>query len=97
MPKIKFMPADIEVEAAQGTPVLDVALENDIQIDHNCGGNCACSTCHIIIKEGWEGLDEPTEDEIDMLEDAEDLTDRSRLACQVMVTGDLVVVVPPSQ
>ena len=97
MPKIRFMPADIEVDAVQGTPILDIALENDIQIDHNCGGNCACSTCHVIVKEGYESLEEPTEDEIDMLEDAEELTDRSRLACQALVTGDLVVVVPPSQ
>lgn len=97
MPKIRFLPADIEIETPLGTPILDVALENDIQIDHNCGGNCACSTCHVIVREGFESLEEPTEDEVDMLEDAEDLTDHSRLACQANVTGDLVVLVPVSQ
>src|SRR5512147_2033637 len=81
MPKIKFLPADIEVDVPEGTNILDAALDNNIQIDHNCGGNCACSTCHVIIEKGFETLAPRSEDEIDMLDEAEGLTDHSRLAC----------------
>lgn len=88
------MPIDVEVEVPEGTPVLDAALENNIKIDHNCGGNCACSTCHIVIEEGFEDLDLMTEDEVDMLEEAEDLTDLSRLACQATIRSDMVVRIP---
>lgn len=94
MSMIHFLPQDVKVEIADGVPVLDAALENDVQIEHNCGGNCACSTCHIIIEDGWDNLEPATEDEIDMLDDAENLTERSRLACQVMVKGDLKVSIP---
>ena len=94
MPKIRFLPADIEVEVEEGTAILDAALDNNIQIDHNCGGNCACSTCHIIIEDGFDSLAEKSEDEVDMLDEAEGLTDTSRLACQAKVTRDLVVRIP---
>ncbi len=94
MPKVRFLPLDIEVEVKEGTPVLDAALDNNIKIDHNCGGNCACSTCHIIVEKGFESLDEMSEDEEDMLDEAEGLTDTSRLACQAKVTEDLVVRIP---
>ena len=94
MPKVHFLPLDIEVEVKEGTPVLDAALDNNIRIDHNCGGNCACSTCHIIVEKGFESLDEMSEDEEDMLDEAEGLTDTSRLACQAKVTEDLIVRIP---
>lgn len=97
MPKIRFLPIDKEVEVPEGTAVLDAALDNDIRIDHNCGGNCACSTCHIIINEGFETLGEMSEDEEDMLDEAEGLTDTSRLACQARVTADLVVTIPEKE
>ena len=94
MPKIKFLPLDVEVEVAEGTTILDAALDNDIKIDHNCGGNCACSTCHVIIESGCDTLKDMTEDEEDMLDEAEGLTDLSRLACQCPVVSDLVVRIP---
>ena len=94
MPKIKFLPLDVEVEVAEGTTILDAALDNDIKIDHNCGGNCACSTCHVIIESGYDTLKDMTEDEEDMLDEAEGLTDLSRLACQCPVVSDLVVRIP---
>ena len=97
MPKVRFLPLDQEVVAADGDAILDVALNNNIQIDHNCGGNCACSTCHIIIEEGFDTLNEMSEDEADMLDEAEGLTERSRLACQCKVTKDLVVRIPPKE
>ena len=49
MPKVKFLPSETEVEVDEGYNLLDAALDNNVQIDHNCGGNCACSTCHVII------------------------------------------------
>ena len=77
--------------------ILDAALENNIHINHNCGGNCACSTCHVIVETGYDSLNEVTEDEEDMLDEAEGLTDRSRLACQAMITEDLVVRIPETE
>lgn len=97
MPKVKFLPQDIEIEVEEGKTLLDAALDNNIRIDHNCGGNCACSTCHVIIEEGFESLGEISEDEEDMLDEAENLTDTSRLACQCKVIQDLVVRIPPKE
>lgn len=97
MPKVRFLPQDIEVEVEEGTIVLDAALNNNIFIDHNCGGNCACSTCHVVVEEGIETLGKPTEDELDMLDEAEGLTDQSRLACQCKVKDHLVVRIPPKE
>ena len=97
MPKVRFLPADIEVEVPEGTAVLDAALDNNIRIDHNCGGNCACSTCHIIVNEGFDSLNEMSEDEEDMLDEAEGLTETSRLACQAKVKTDLVVTIPEKE
>lgn len=97
MPKVRFMPMDVEVEVEEGTAILDAALDNNIRIDHNCGGNCACSTCHVIIEKGFDELAERSEDEIDMLDEAEGLTETSRLACQAKVTRDLIVRVPDKE
>ncbi len=97
MPKIKFLPSDVEVEVEEGTPILDAALDNDIHIDHNCGGNCACSTCHIIVIEGFDTLNEMSEDEQDMLDEAEGLTETSRLACQCETRANLIVKIPPKE
>ncbi len=94
MPKVRFLPLVVEVEVKEGTPVLDAALDNNIKIDHNCGGNCACSTCHIVVEQGFDSLNEMSEDEEDMLDEAEGLTDTSRLACQAKVTRDLIVRIP---
>jgi 2Fe-2S ferredoxin len=94
MPKIRFVPPDIEIETESGVTLLDAALDNNIWIDHNCGGNCACSTCHVVIEEGFDSLNEVSEDELDMLDEVEDLTESSRLACQCRVSSDLVVRIP---
>ncbi|MDZ4724103.1 MAG: 2Fe-2S iron-sulfur cluster-binding protein [candidate division Zixibacteria bacterium] len=94
MPKVLFLPQNIEVNVSNGTAVLDAALDNNIQIDHNCGGNCACSTCHIIVETGYNTLPEKSEDEQDMLDEAEGLTDTSRLACQCIIKEDLIVRIP---
>jgi 2Fe-2S ferredoxin len=76
--------------------LLDIALAHDVEIDHACGGVCACSTCHVIVKEGLDACSEATDDEEDQLDQAYGLTSQSRLACQCVPDGtkDLVVVVP---
>ena len=97
MPKVMFLPDNIEVDVPEGKTLLDAALDNNIRIDHNCGGNCACSTCHVIIEKGYETLNEVTEDEEDMLDEAENLTETSRLACQCKITADMIVKIPPKE
>lgn len=76
--------------------VLDIALSHGIDIDHACGGVCACSTCHVWIKSGSSSCSEPTDAENDMLDLAPDLKPSSRLACQCVPNGteDLVVEIP---
>jgi 2Fe-2S ferredoxin len=76
--------------------ILDIALAADIEIDHACGGVCACSTCHVIVREGLATCNEAEEAEEDMLDKAPGLTAQSRLACQCVPNGKsrLVVEIP---
>ena len=76
--------------------VLDVALGAGIDLEHACGGVCACSTCHVIVKEGLETSNEPTDDELDQLDEAPAIELQSRLACQCVANGtkNLVVEIP---
>lgn len=76
--------------------VLEIALGHGIPLDHSCGGVCACSTCHVIVREGLESCSEATDDELDMVETARGVTTESRLACQCVPNGtqDLVVEIP---
>lgn len=79
----------------EGLPgsVLDIACGAGIEIDHACGGVCACSTCHVLVEAGRETCNEATEDEDDMLDLAPGVTDRSRLACQCIPNGTAPVKV----
>ena len=102
--RVTFLPLNRTVEVDDtsypfgdhGKPgsVLDVALANDIELEHNCGGSCACTTCHVIVREGKENLSEMQEDEEDRLDLAEGLTILSRVDCQAVVRGDVVVEIP---
>ena len=76
--------------------ILDIALKNGIEIDHACGGVCACSTCHSIVEDGEETLSEMSEGEDDQLSYAPGQTPSSRLSCQAVANGarNLVVFVP---
>jgi 2Fe-2S ferredoxin len=74
--------------------ILDVLLGHRVALEHACGGNCACTTCHVIVKEGEESLSEMQPDEEDRLDTAEGLTIHSRLGCQAVVRGDVVVEIP---
>lgn len=73
--------------------ILEIAMGHDIAIDHACGGVCACSTCHVIVKEGLESCNEAGEAELDQLDNARGLTPRSRLACQAVPNGTRNVVI----
>jgi 2Fe-2S ferredoxin len=76
--------------------VLDIALASGIDIDHACGGVCACSTCHVVVESGMESCNESSEEEEDQLEKAPGLSSQSRLACQCVPNGskNLVVRIP---
>ena len=76
--------------------ILDVLLANGVHLDHACGGSCACTTCHVIVKHGFERLSEAEENELDRLDKAPGLTPTSRLGCQAVVEDDaeITVVIP---
>ena len=101
MPQIIFLPHEeicpdgAVIEAEAGTTVLDAALANDIDIEHACEKSCACTTCHVIVREGFDSLEEAEELEEDMLDKAWGLEPESRLSCQAVVEdNDLVVEIP---
>ena len=76
--------------------ILDIVMGNGVDLEHACGGVCACSTCHVIVKEGLDTCNEGTDDEFDQLDEAPAITLQSRLACQCVPDGtkDIVVEIP---
>ena len=104
--RVTFLPEGKTVEFEFGTmpyehhgkpmSFLDVAENNDIFLDHACGGVCACSTCHVLIKSGADGLTEADDDELDRLDMAADQQLNSRLGCQAVITrpGEYTVEIP---
>jgi 2Fe-2S ferredoxin len=93
MPKMTFVTQsgeEIEVNAPLGLSVLEIAHENDIDLEGACGGSLACSTCHVIIDtDDYEKLNEASEEEEDMLDLAFGLTRTSRLGCQIIMSDEL--------
>lgn len=104
VPKVTFLPANVTVEFEPGKlpyqehgkpgSLLDLALNFGVDLEHACGGNCACTTCHVVVKQGDGNLSPMQDDEADRLDLAAGLTLHSRLACQSVVTGDVVVEIP---
>jgi len=95
---IEFDPARAPFQH-DGKPgsILDVLLGHGIHLEHACGGNCACTTCHVIVKGGGKALSESDESEEDLLDKAPGLTPTSRLGCQAVVEdpdAEIVVVIP---
>jgi 2Fe-2S ferredoxin len=78
----------IDLKAAKGESILEIALDHGINIEHACGGVVACSTCHVYINKGMNDLPEAEDDELDRVEEAPDLKINSRLSCQCIVQGD---------
>jgi 2Fe-2S ferredoxin len=101
MPRVTFLPFRIIAEfervtyQGHGRPgsLLDIAMNFGVPIEHACGGNCACTTCHVIVREGDANLSPIEDDEADRLDLAAGVTLHSRLACQAVVRGDVVVEV----
>ena len=104
--RITFLPLQKTVEVdpaelpysrdgAKGS-ILEIALGHDVAIDHACGGVSACSTCHVVVREGFESCNEAGEPELDQLDNARGVTPKSRLACQAVPNGtcDVVVEIP---
>lgn len=101
MPKIIILPHEdicpegAVLEAQPGDNLIDLALEHDIEIEHACEMSCACTTCHVVIREGFDSLEESDELEDDLLDMAWGLEPESRLSCQVEIgKEDLVVEIP---
>jgi ferredoxin, 2Fe-2S len=104
LPKVMFLPASVTVEFDSGSlpyhehglreSILDVALHFGVPLEHACGGNCACTTCHVIVKRGDSNLSEMEECEEDRLDMAPGLTLHSRLGCRAVVQGDVVLHIP---
>ena len=102
MPKVTILPHAIlcpegkTIEnATSGQTICDLLLSHNIEIEHACEKSCACTTCHVIVRQGFDSLEEPTELEEDLLDQAWGLEADSRLSCQARVAdADLVVEIP---
>jgi len=104
--RLTFLPEGKTVEYEHGKlpykdhgkpeSILDIALNQGVFLDHACGGNCACTTCHVWVKKGAEHLTEMDDDEADRLDMAADLQLNSRLGCQAQIKepGEVVVEIP---
>ncbi|MGD8566502.1 MAG: ISC system 2Fe-2S type ferredoxin [Gammaproteobacteria bacterium] len=95
LPHEEICPEGAVIEAQPGTTICDAALQNGIPIEHACEKSCACTTCHVIVREGFDSLNEAEEEEEDLLDKAWGLEPESRLSCQATVGDvDLVVEIP---
>lgn len=96
--KINFEEKDhesMELSIAEGESVLDVCLDNGIDLQHNCGGVCGCSTCHVYVNKGENSVQEISDKEEDFIDRAVDPRINSRLACQcVIIDGNIEVTIP---
>lgn len=101
MPKViilahaELAPNGAELDVPTGTSICEALLENGIEIEHACDLSCACTTCHVIVRKGFNSLNEQEETEEDLLDKAWGLEPQSRLSCQAIVAQeDLVVEIP---
>ena len=95
LPHEEICPEGAVIECEPGTTICDAALANGIEIEHACEKSCACTTCHVVVREGFDSLPEATEAEDDLLDKAWGLEPESRLSCQATVGDeDLVVEIP---
>ncbi len=95
LPHEELCPEGAVLEAKKGETVCDVLLANDIEIEHACEKSCACTTCHVILREGFESLEDASDNEEDMLDKAWGLEPTSRLSCQAVVADENLVVEIP--
>jgi 2Fe-2S ferredoxin len=95
LPHEALCPEGAVIEAKSGTSICDSLLANGVEIEHACEKSCACTTCHVVVREGFGSLDPSEENEDDMLDKAWGLEAQSRLSCQAIVKdGDLTIEIP---
>jgi 2Fe-2S ferredoxin len=95
LPHVEICPDGAVIEAEKGKSICDNLLEHGIEIEHACEKSCACTTCHVVVREGYGSLPEASETEEDLLDKAWGLEPTSRLSCQAVVDDqDLIVEIP---
>jgi ferredoxin, 2Fe-2S len=95
LPHPEYAPEGVTIEADRGTSICEALLENGVDIEHACEMSCACTTCHVIVRKGFESLGEMDEAEEDLLDRAWGLEAQSRLSCQAIVSNqDVTVEIP---
>jgi ferredoxin, 2Fe-2S len=95
LPHAEYCPAGVELDAAPGTSVCEALLEHGIPIEHACEMSCACTTCHVVVRQGFDSLGEMDESEEDLLDRAWGLEPTSRLSCQAIVDQhDIPIEIP---
>lgn len=95
LPHQEYCPQGARVEAERGTSICEALLEHGIPIEHACEMSCACTTCHVVVREGYASLGEADESEEDLLDRAWGLEPTSRLSCQAILDGEDVTVEIP--
>ena len=95
LPHAELCPQGATLQAPAGTSICEALLDNGIAIEHACDMSCACTTCHVIVREGLNSLNEAEEEEEDLLDRAWGLEPQSRLSCQtIMASKDVVIEIP---
>ncbi len=95
LPHPEYCPQGAQIHAPTGTSICEALLDNDIPIEHACDMSCACTTCHVLVRQGYASLNAPDENEEDMLDRAWGLEPQSRLSCQaILAQEDLTVEIP---
>ena len=95
LPHEELCPKGTLFDAETGTSICDALLQHGVEIEHACEKSCACTTCHVVVREGFDGLAEAEEKEEDLLDKAWGLEPHSRLSCQALVTQTPLVVEIP--
>ena len=95
LPHAEYAPEGVTVEAPSGTTICEALIEHGIEIEHACEMSCACTTCHVVVLEGFESLGEMDESEEDLLDRAWGLEPTSRLSCQAILSNrDVTIEIP---
>ena len=95
LPHPEYCPEGAEITAPAGTSLCEAMLDNDVEIEHACEMSCACTTCHVVVREGFESLGEMDESEEDLLDRAWGLEPTSRLSCQAILSNkDVTIEIP---
>ncbi|WP_119156922.1 ISC system 2Fe-2S type ferredoxin [Caldimonas tepidiphila] len=95
LPHAEYCPEGKQIEAPAGTSICEALLDNGVEIEHACDLSCACTTCHVIVREGFNSLNELDECEEDLLDRAWGLEAQSRLSCQaILAQQDVTIEIP---